>query len=114
MRQWLYDALKTFFQPLFELLNKYFYWFTPLGVIFAPLILLWSNLDNISAGMVSLTGTVNGAASWLAGSGVGSVFAQSNRLAPISESLGMLGLLLGLKVTCAGIRIIKSWIPTLS
>lgn len=42
------------------------------------------------------------------------LYGKMNYFFPISESLFMLGTLIPLKIICTGVRIAKSWIPTVS
>lgn len=93
----------------------------PLVRLFMTGITLISFVFAIFAWVGDITGLteafsirVNQAAATIAVSGIGNLLGQANRVFPWSEVMGMTGILIGLKVAAAIIRIVKSWIPTVN
>lgn len=86
----------------------------PAGGMVSFLVYLFTNAGNLAAAMDTLTAKLNQMAGTLQMSGATAYLGQANRIFPWTETLAMVGILAGTKLTCAMIRIIKSWLPTVN
>lgn len=93
----------------------------PLLRVFLTGITLFSFLFAIFAWIGDISGLtdafavrVNQAAAAISVGGIGNILGQANRVFPWSEAMSMTGILIGLKISAAIIRVVKSWIPTVN
>ncbi len=78
------------------------------------LFTIFAWIGDISGLTEALTVRVNQAAATISVSGIGNYLGQADRFFPWAEVMSMTGILVGLKLSAATIRIIKSWIPTVN
>lgn len=85
--------------------------------IFAPvvpiLIALWALVSYLPGLVTSLASHVDQASQLMQTSGIGAYLGQANRIVPLSELFSMIVVLMGTRIVCTIIRLIKGWIPTL-
>lgn len=84
----------------------------PVAPYVAPLIILLEAYLQLPAILASLTTQLNNLANYINVSGISEYLGQADRIFPWSEVMAMLGGLVALKITAAGIRMVKSIIPT--
>lgn len=82
--------------------------------LFSFLFAIFAWIGDITGLTEALTIRVNQAAASISVSGIGNYLGQADRFFPWSEVMGMTGILVGLKLAAATLRIIKSWIPTVN
>lgn len=102
----IFQEIKTFLDRIWNLLAL-------LNPVFAILLPLYLLVSGIIGSMSTLTATVNALAATIAAYPGTLYFQQVNAAFPLVECLGMVAGLLALKITCLGIRWVKSLIPIL-
>lgn len=103
----LADGMWTDIKKGIQQLLRVGFWMTGLGLIFAL-------VPKVAAGLDSLHATLQAAAGWVQSNGFDVYYAKVNAIVPLTETLAMLATLLAFQVVMAGIRIIKSFVPTVS
>lgn len=103
----LLDGLWTDFKTLMSPIIKVGLWVSGLGLIFAL-------IPMVSAGLDTLHTYLAAALSWTQSNGFDTYYAKVNSIVPLTETLAMLATLLAYQAAMAGIRIIKSFVPTVS
>lgn len=83
------------------------------GPIVPILVALWALFAYLPGLVASLASHVDAAAALMETSGIGAYLGQADRIAPLTEIFSMLVILIGTRVVCTIIRLIKGWIPTL-
>ncbi|HEY1082221.1 MAG TPA: hypothetical protein VGE29_08165 [Prosthecobacter sp.] len=101
-------------KKLAELTYQFSVIFIPTGGLVSFLVYMFSNVGNLAAAMDTLTAKLNQMAGSIQMSGATAYLGQANRVFPWTEVLAMLGILATTKLSCAMIRIIKSWLPTVN
>ena len=84
------------------------------AALFSFIFAIFAWVGDITGLTEALTIRVNQAAAAISVSGIGNYLGQADRIFPWSEVMTMTGILIGLKLAAATLRIIKSWIPTVN
>ena len=101
----IWQDIKNFFWNTFCVpLLSFFKYFAPIGTL---ITLALSSGDLID----SFITMINNLSTYVANAPTGTVVAQVNRMAPLSEGLAMFAALLTLKLYSIGLRIILKFLP---
>jgi hypothetical protein len=96
------------------ILGKFLLFMSPVAAL---VLWLWEMLGGavgIVAKIETLRGFVRSAGGALEDLSFGQHFGTVNRVFPLSETLTLVSVLIGLRIAATGIRIVKSWIPTVN
>jgi len=100
-------------KAIYNAIIKITLWMAPGGGLLLVLWELMGGIDGAVSAIDGLQAIIDTASSSIHSTVVSGVYAKANRIFPITESLVMLSTLLSAKVIAMGIRIVKSWIPTI-
>ena len=101
------DGIWTTTKRIVSPVIKVGFWMSGIGLIFAL-------ITKVADGLDTLNGFLASANAWAQSNGFDIYYAKVNAIAPLSETLAMLGTLLGFQVAMAIVRIIKSFVPTVN
>lgn len=88
---------------------------SPMALImpfFGPIAVLWGLFVAVSDNVTLITTTIGGLSAYVQPFPISDTMAMANRFFPVTEGLGMIGVIITLRIATSIVRIIKSFIPT--